>query len=67
MTRMRDNDKMVPVTILHIPSQTVLRHKTQEKDGYTALVLGADKKKTGKYGKSIELKVSEDLLATYPV
>jgi hypothetical protein len=30
-------------------------------------VLGADKKKSGKYGKSIELKVSEELLATYPV
>jgi large subunit ribosomal protein L3 len=52
---------------LAIPTQVVLRHKTIEKDGYTAIVLWADKKKTGKYGKSIELKVSEDDLAKYAV
>jgi ribosomal protein L3 len=39
MTRVWDEDKMVPVTILAIPTQVVLRHKTIEKDGYTAIVL----------------------------
>ncbi len=66
MTRIWDEDKMVPVTILAIPTQVVIRHKTQEKDGYTALVVWADQKKSWKYGKSVEFKVSEDLLATYP-
>ncbi len=66
MTRIWDGDKMIPVTLLKISPQKVLQHKTQEKDGYTALVIWADEKK-GKYAKKIEFKVSEDLLATYPV
>ncbi len=67
MTRVWNEDRMVPVTILAVPEQTILRHKTVEKDGYSAIVIGADKKRTGKYGKSVEFKVSEDDLASYPV
>ena len=58
---------MIPVTLLKIPTQKVLRHKTAEKDGYTAVVVWADQKKNGKFGKSIEYKVSEDDLANFAV
>ncbi len=67
MTRIWDEDKMVPVTLLKIPKQTVLRHKTQEKDGYNAVVIWADQKKKGWFGASFEIKVTEEGLATYPI
>ena len=67
MTRMWDEDKMIPVTIMMVPKQSVLRHKTQEKEGYTALVIWANQKKDWSYGKIVEFHVSEDELATYPV
>lgn len=44
MTRLWIDDKMVPVTLLALESQEVIRYKTDEKDGYAAVVVGANKK-----------------------
>ncbi len=40
MTRVIKNDKFVPITLLEIPSMQVLGYKTQEKDGYSAMIVG---------------------------
>lgn len=44
MTRLRKDEKYVPVTLLTFPLQEVVRIKTVEKDGYSALVVGVGKK-----------------------
>jgi ribosomal protein L3 len=38
------DDTFLPVTLVKVVPQEVLRYKTQEKDGYVAAVIGADKK-----------------------
>lgn len=48
MTKMLVNDKFTAVTLLTIPTQEVVRYKTEEKDGYVAAVVGVEKKETGK-------------------
>ncbi|USN56513.1 MAG: 50S ribosomal protein L3 [Candidatus Peribacteria bacterium] len=57
MTRLWIDDKMVPVTLLALEPQEVIRYKTDEKDGYNAVVVGTNKKtkndKTS-YGSVIE-------------
>ena len=67
MTRVWVDDKFVPVTIVKIVPQEIVRYKTEEKDGYTAVVVGVDKKekdaKKGKkvvYKDTIEFKVDLD-------
>lgn len=44
MTRLWIEGKMVPVTLLALVPQEVIRYKTDEKDGYVAAVIGANKK-----------------------
>ena len=44
MTRVWDNWKMISATIVKILPQEVLRFKTQEKDGYDAVVVWVNKK-----------------------
>ncbi len=44
MTRLWIDDKMVPVTLLAVEPQEVIRYKTEEKDGYSAVVIGMNKK-----------------------
>lgn len=44
MTRLWVDDKQVPVTLLKLIPQEIIRYKTLEKDGYTAVVVWADKK-----------------------
>jgi large subunit ribosomal protein L3 len=40
-----ENGEAVPVTYLQVEPNTVVRMKTEEKDGYNAVVLGIDEKK----------------------
>ncbi len=40
-----DNGEMVPVTFLKVEPNTIIRLKTQEKDGYNAVVLGMGARK----------------------
>jgi large subunit ribosomal protein L3 len=67
MTRVWVDDKFVPVTIVKIVPQEIVRYKNEEKDGYTAVVVGVEKKekdvKKGKkivYKDTVEFKVDLD-------
>ncbi len=59
-------ETLTPVTILELLPQKVIRHKTQEKDGYTALVVWVVGK-NDTYKKQKEFNVSPELLESYPV
>ncbi len=74
MTQVWIDDKLVPVTILRLVPQEVVRHKIFEKDWYNAILVWADKKEFNKekgikikYKYSTEFKVSEDLFEKFPV
>lgn len=67
MTRVWVEDKFVPVTIVKVVPQEIVRYKTDEKDGYTAVVVGVEKKekdtkkwKRVVYKDSVEFKVDAD-------
>ena len=69
MTKMWIGDAFVPVTLVKLIPQEVIRYKTQEKDGYICAVVGADKKSLKKdkgqkivYSTMVELKVGEDFI-----
>lgn len=73
MTQLWINGAFVPVTLVHIPEQEVVRYKTQEKDGYEALVLGVDKRESDKekgqkvsYGTMAEFVVTSDFAENHP-
>lgn len=51
MTRVIKDDKFVPVTLLEVPTIQVVGYKTEEKDGYSAIVVGIVKKELVKLGK----------------
>ncbi|MCH8518568.1 50S ribosomal protein L3 [Candidatus Gracilibacteria bacterium] len=40
MTRVIKDDKFIPITLLTLPHMQVVGYKTQEKDGYSALIVG---------------------------
>lgn len=42
------------ITLLSVSEHTVLHHKTEEKDGYTAVQIGAEVAKDQKVGKSLK-------------
>ncbi len=65
MTRVMINDKLTPVTVVQVVPQKVIRHKTQDKDGYTALVVWVMGKKDS-YLKQKEFNVSDDALSSFP-
>lgn len=60
MTKVWVEDKFVPVTIVKIVPQEIVRYKTQEKDGYTAAVIGVEKKE--KEGKKWKKAVYKDVV-----
>lgn len=66
MTSVPVNEKLTAVTIVEVVPQKVIRHKTQEKDGYTALVLGIIGK-NDTYIRQKEFNVSPELLESFPV
>ena len=41
---MRIDDKFLPVTLVKVVPQEVVRYKTNEKDGYVSAVIGTEKK-----------------------
>ena len=47
-----DNGKCVPVTVLDASPNTVVDIKTEERDNYTALQLGAGERKESRFGKA---------------
>ena len=48
-----EQGRMLPVTLLKIDNCQVVDHKTLEKDGYTAVVLGSKNRKANKVSKSM--------------
>ncbi len=74
MTQFWINDELVPVTLLKVVPQEVVRHKVEEKDWYNAIVVGAEKKELNKekwikvkYKYMTEFKLPEDLLQQFKV
>lgn len=73
----------VPVTVLSVRGNTVIAHRTMERDGYTALQVGFDEQKPSRLTKADlgrfkaagatprrfvrEFRVDADTLAKYPV
>lgn len=74
MTKIWKDDKFIPVTIAEIIPQEVVRYKTQEKDGYVAAVIWAEKKETKKtkwqktaYKETNEFSVDENFVQAHAV
>ena len=72
MTRLWIDGKMVPVTMVEILPQKIVRYKTVEKDGYQAAVIGVDevetKKKKGQklaYDMQAEFDVDDAYVASH--
>ena len=58
-----ENGVLVPVTLVQCREAEVVQRKTQEKDGYDAIVVGVKAKrpsKAKKYAKLVEFKVAAD-------
>jgi len=69
MTKMWLDDKFLPVTVVKVLPQELVRYKIQEKDGYTAAVIGAEKKILKKdkgqkiaYTRLVEMKVDDEFI-----
>jgi len=69
MTKMWIGDVFVPVTLVSLVAQEVLRYKTTEKDGYVAAVIWTDKKKLQKekgqklaYSSVVEFDVDDEFI-----
>ena len=53
MTEVSTKDgKLIPVTVVEVPSNVVMQVKTVEKDGYNAIKLGVFEKKESKANRS---------------
>lgn len=74
MTRVPVGNSLTAVTLLQVLPQTVVRYKTEEKDGYKAVVLGAEKKELDKqkgikvsYTRMTEFAHDDEYMQAYPV
>ena len=72
MTRIWSDGKMVPVTLVEVLPQKILRYKTVEKDGYQAAVIGVDEVETKKekgqklaYDMQTEFDVDDAYVASH--
>ena len=72
MTRLWIDGKMVPVTMVEILPQKIVRYKTVEKDGYQAAVVGVDEVETKKekgqklaYDMQTEFDVDDAYVASH--
>ena len=72
MTRLWIDGKMVPVTMVEILPQKIVRYKTIEKDGYQAAVIGVDEVETKKekgqklaYDMQTEFDVDDAYVASH--
>lgn len=72
MTKMWIEDSFVPVTLVQLLSQEIVRYKTQEKDGYVSAVVGLEKKELKKdkgqritYKKTQEYKVDDSFVSSH--
>jgi large subunit ribosomal protein L3 len=56
-----DGGNLIPVTVLRVDPNIVIAQKTQEKDGYSALVLGVDDLKQSRVTKPYAGQFSENI------
>lgn len=64
MTQVFDESgNMIPVTVIQIEPNVVVRAKTKEKDGYNAVVLGVDSLKENKVSKPYKGQFAENVKA----
>ncbi|GHV78799.1 50S ribosomal protein L3 [Spirochaetia bacterium] len=62
MTQIFDDDgNLVPVTVLRIDPNTVVARKTEDKDGYAAVLLGIDDMKQSRVSKPYAGQFSESI------
>jgi large subunit ribosomal protein L3 len=62
MTQVFDEEgNLVPVTVLRIDPNTVVAQKTEDKDGYAAVLLGVDDMKPGRVSKPYAGQFSENI------
>lgn len=74
MTKMWIENNFVPVTLVQLVPQEIVRYKTQEKDGYVSAVVGVEKKELKKekgqkivYKKMKEHRVDDDFISAHAV
>ncbi len=75
MTKLRVDGAFVSATMLILVPQEIVRYKTQDKDGYSAVVVWVDKKELKnkkkwnkiKYAKTTEFYIDDDFSQTYKV
>ncbi|HBB03361.1 TPA: hypothetical protein DCZ39_00415 [Patescibacteria group bacterium] len=61
MTKMWIENNFVPVTLVQLVPQEIVRYKTQEKDGYVSAVVGVEKKELKKdKGQKISYKIMQE-------
>ena len=72
MTKMWIEDNFVPVTLVQVVPQEIVRYKTQEKDGYVSAVVGIEKKESKKdkgqkisYKKIQEYRVDDSFVSAH--
>ncbi len=72
MTKMWIGDNFVPVTLVQLLPQEIVRYKTQEKDGYVSAVVGVEKKELKKdkgqkikYKRTQEYKVDDSFVSSH--
>jgi large subunit ribosomal protein L3 len=72
MTKMWIEDNFVPVTLVQLIPQEIVRYKTEEKDGYVSAVIGVQKKELKKdkgqkitYKKMQEYKVDDAFVSAH--
>jgi len=65
-------DNFVPVTLVQLVPQEIVRYKTQEKDGYVSAVVGIEKKELKKdkgqkisYKKMQEYKIDDSFVSAH--
>ncbi len=51
MTRVIKGDKFIPVTLLEVPKMQVIGYKTEDRDGYSAIIIGLVWKEETKHKK----------------
>lgn len=56
MTQILEDGKMIPLTVIECQPNTIVQVKTQDKDGYNAIVLGFDELKNPKKNKQYYFK-----------
>lgn len=79
MTRVLKEDSFIPVTLLQVPKLQVIGKRTQEKDGYSALIVGVNESEevalqegkttlpVQKFSTIKEFRVEESALTAYEI